>query len=531
MTNIKLIVNFKRTKRQSTIPSKTIIPSIKPSQTLNPHSPVEKLAHQNVESDGKQFDTVSGVDSIPTDNISNEQGIANDIDEMIDAWNKSEFASISAEDFTKSLSHMNFFDDEDEVVNTNETKSFPELQNIRSLIKQFEHFSLSEEINHPIEIQNTIKPPPANPEYIYIIRNNTDIKVYAHNEDAQKHLTCVTGEAFQKFQYNDKEAIANFLNEPYPSPHVYAVKKGWSTGLYANKADALLQTTGFENAEWKSFALSDAINIQRYMGELYRQTALQKLRQEYETTKAQQAQKKHKAELSINDTSVIKPKATPTPPTKYVYAVKVGRHPGVYAELKAANEEVTGFKGAQLKKFPESDIAGIKEYLGFAPVMPGEKVTVKTKITPLTIKEYPEEAHDKICVAYTDGSYSDVTCKAGAGAVLFFEGKRYEISQPYPDKELGIQFRNIVAEMFAVMLALYTASIHGAEKVIVYHDLETLSHIANDIQPTNHTFAKEYRNMILRYRNMMQVEFRRSPAHTGVKFHNEADKLAKDATK
>ena len=89
-----------------------------------------------------------------------------------------------------------------------------------------------------------------------------------------------------------------------------------------------------------------------------------------------------------------------------VYAVKKGRHPGIYNSWDDCKKQVNGYSGAEFKSFKSLEDA--EEYLGINSVMTGE---VEPDMSVIT--------ENDTAVAYVDGSYNVKTGIYGCGVVIF----------------------------------------------------------------------------------------------------------------
>jgi ribonuclease HI len=135
------------------------------------------------------------------------------------------------------------------------------------------------------------------------------------------------------------------------------------------------------------------------------------------------------------------------------YAVRVGRVPGIYSDWSACSAQVTGFAGAQFKKFASREAA--RAFLAGAN-FPSRQAAAKPKYR----RPVPEPADTALpgLTIYTDGSCSDngsVKARAGAG-VYFGPDDPRNLAEPVP-LALYPQSSN-AGELYAAVLALRTVN-------------------------------------------------------------------------
>ena len=201
-----------------------------------------------------------------------------------------------------------------------------------------------------------------------------------------------------------------------------------------------------------------------------------------------------------------------------VYVVRVGRNPGIYPNWDACKEQVNGYPGAVFKKFDSSDKEAIEAFMG------GEY-----KDAAFLDKDSATMAvADGVWVAYTDGSYNPETKECGAGLVLFIDGKKETFSCLNEDKEAE-SMRNVTGEILAACMAIDMACHHHAKKLIIRHDYTGISEWANQHWQAKNKYTQAYQNKVFVARKFIDIEFEHVPAHTGVKYNEEADMLAKKA--
>ena len=201
-----------------------------------------------------------------------------------------------------------------------------------------------------------------------------------------------------------------------------------------------------------------------------------------------------------------------------IYAVRVGKVPGLYKTWAECKDCVDGYPGAVFKKFHDSDVEAINAFMG------GEyKDAAFLDKDPAALA-----VADGVWVAYTDGSYNPETQACGAGLVLLIGDKKETFSALNEDKEAE-SMRNVTGEIMAASMAIDMAVNGHAKKLIIRHDYTGISEWANHHWQAKNKYTQAYQSKVFTARKFIDIEFEHVPAHTGVTYNEEADMLAKKA--
>lgn len=190
-----------------------------------------------------------------------------------------------------------------------------------------------------------------------------------------------------------------------------------------------------------------------------------------------------------------------------VYAVKVGKVPGIYKSWAECKKMVDGYPGATYKSF-----ATIEE----AEMFIGE---------PRTKKIIKEESQ---VIAYVDGSYAKEIGRYSYGCVIKYENQIYELSGS-DDKSAYLEMNNVAGELLGSIIAIKWAIEKGAKSICIYHDYEGIAKWANNEWKANKEGTQEYKKFIAECRDKIDITFEKVAAHTGVELNEKADELAKQA--
>lgn len=131
--------------------------------------------------------------------------------------------------------------------------------------------------------------------------------------------------------------------------------------------------------------------------------------------------------------------------------------------------------------------------------------------------------------AYVDGSFNAVTGIYGAGAVLFIgdDPKPIYLSQA-GDNPLYAKSRNVAGEVLAASLIVEACKvIKDLEELTLYYDYAGIECWAKGTWRANNVLSQSYKQFT---QNLpFTLSFRKVKAHTGDRYNEEADVLAKKA--
>ena len=191
------------------------------------------------------------------------------------------------------------------------------------------------------------------------------------------------------------------------------------------------------------------------------------------------------------------------------YAVKIGRTPGIYNTWDECREQVDGFSGAEYKSFPSKDDALI--YLnGNTQAVSGTDDDPRVKI-------------------YVDGSYDEKTNRFSYGMIVIYpNGETITDAKTYDDLEMAAM-RNVAGEILGATAAIEYCVKAGIKDVVIYHDYEGIAKWPRREWKANKTGTIAYVDYYEKNKDQVSVEFRHVKGHSGNKYNEIADKLAKSA--
>lgn len=201
---------------------------------------------------------------------------------------------------------------------------------------------------------------------------------------------------------------------------------------------------------------------------------------------------------------------------KKYYVVRKGKTAGIYMNWDDCKAQVQGFSGAEYKSFPT--ITEAEAYMGGA---------VKNSIQVENEGGLP--VTDKLnAVAYVDGSYNIATKEFSYGVVMFHDGKELHFSQKVDDRELA-EMRNVAGEIKGSECAMRYAVENGCETLVIYHDYEGISKWCTGAWKANKPGTIAYKKYYEEVSSKLKVEFIKVKGHSGDRFNDVADELAKKA--
>lgn len=200
------------------------------------------------------------------------------------------------------------------------------------------------------------------------------------------------------------------------------------------------------------------------------------------------------------------------------YAVKIGKNPGIYRTWDECKAQVDGYPGAQYKKFNNEE-----EALDFI----GAKKPVQTSLFKDEVGT-SKENDQKELIAYVDGSFDILDFSYSYGAVIIKGQEIESYNKRYPRDEFS-EHRNVIGEIRGAMFAMDYALKNGYNSLVLHYDYEGIEKWATGAWKRNKEATKKYYEYYLDIKKELKVKFVKVAAHTGDKYNEMADQLAKSA--
>ena len=219
---------------------------------------------------------------------------------------------------------------------------------------------------------------------------------------------------------------------------------------------------------------------------------------------------------------------------KKFYAVRKGRKTGIFTTWDECRAQVHGFPCAEYKSFPTMEGAKGFMELGMEgenelpfdedPKQPSNNTNSSIATNQITqnISNEPE------LVAYVDGSYDQSTKRFSYGMVILENGEEKTFNKSFSDPSLA-GMRNVAGEIMGARAAMEYAIANNKKRLVIYHDYEGIAKWPLGIWKTNKEGTIAYKAYYDEAKTKVSVRFQKVTGHSGDKYNDYADKLAKQA--
>jgi ribonuclease HI len=191
------------------------------------------------------------------------------------------------------------------------------------------------------------------------------------------------------------------------------------------------------------------------------------------------------------------------------YAVRKGRSVGIFETWEQCKAQVIGYSGAEYKSFTKYSDA--ENYIG------GQ----------ISLFDAEEPAENTV-VAYVDGSYNIKTKQFAYGVVIFHDGEELTFSESFSDPELATM-RNVAGEIKGAEKAMQYCLDNNISSLEIYYDYEGIEKWCTGAWKTNKSGTIAYKQFFDEASKSVRILFNKVKGHSGDKYNDMADRLAKDA--
>lgn len=188
-----------------------------------------------------------------------------------------------------------------------------------------------------------------------------------------------------------------------------------------------------------------------------------------------------------------------------IYAIRKGHKTGIFNSWDECKKNVSGFSGAEYKSFKNIDDA--YDYLD----------------TKKTSENTQSEAY-----AYVDGSYSHDQLKFSFGAVLFYKGEELHFNECFSDPIL-VSMRNVAGEIKGSEFIMNYCFEHSIKSIDLYYDYEGIEKWCTGAWKANKIGTQNYVQLYKKISKSVDINFIKVKGHSGDKYNDLADQLAKSA--
>ena len=205
---------------------------------------------------------------------------------------------------------------------------------------------------------------------------------------------------------------------------------------------------------------------------------------------------------------------------KKFYAVRQGRINGVYETWAECQKQVTGYKGAVFKSFPSYEDA--------CAFVKGEEFHEPEKNAGSKSAAEFFTQNENAAVAYVDGSFNIKTHKFSYGAVILHGGETLCFNKVFSDTEMA-KMRNVAGEIMGACAAMQWAADNGIKELCIYYDYAGIEFWCTGVWKTNLSYTARYVEFYRGISEKVKIRFYKVKGHSGDKYNDMADKLAKEA--
>ena len=196
---------------------------------------------------------------------------------------------------------------------------------------------------------------------------------------------------------------------------------------------------------------------------------------------------------------------------KKYYAVKAGRKMGVFESWDECKSAVSGFSGAAYKSFTNREDA-----IDFV------NGSAKSQ------KAQNREEKQSEAFAYVDGSYDDTTKSYSYGMVMMHGEDELHFFKKFEKDDMS-DMRNVAGEIEGSMAAMKYCIENGIKSISIFYDYEGIQKWCNGDWKAKKEGTKRYVEFYKDASRLVDVDFIKVKGHSGDKYNDLADELAKRA--
>lgn len=200
-----------------------------------------------------------------------------------------------------------------------------------------------------------------------------------------------------------------------------------------------------------------------------------------------------------------------------VYAVRKGKTEGIFETWDECKAAVDGYPGAEYKSFSAKE-----EALAY---LDKDSDTSDNDISLVDSQELKENQ----VIAYVDGSFDESIGKYAFGCILILPNGEIVRESGNGDNPESIALRNVTGEMLGAMYAVKWSIVNRYSSVKICYDYSGIEMWAVGQWKAKNELTKKYADFMKDNSKNIEISFQKIAAHTGNKYNEEADKLAKTA--
>lgn len=202
-----------------------------------------------------------------------------------------------------------------------------------------------------------------------------------------------------------------------------------------------------------------------------------------------------------------------------VYRGKSGT-PRIFTNWEECKKEVIGCKGAIYKSFKTKVEA--EEFLQ----LNSQGKRIENKNDNVNNKEF---SLDNGLVIYVDGSFSLEKGNYSYGLIAIDNGKEIYEDYSVGDDSDSVSLRNVAGEVLGSLKAVEYAIEHNYKEVNIVYDYQGIECWALGTWKRNKVLTQKYYKKMQENMKKIKINFVKVKGHSGDKYNDIADKLAKKA--
>lgn len=204
-----------------------------------------------------------------------------------------------------------------------------------------------------------------------------------------------------------------------------------------------------------------------------------------------------------------------------VYKGKSGS-PKIFTTWDECKAEVIGCSGAIYKSF-KTELEAIK-FLELNAQ--GKDIKPKKAVKNVASEELEEVSGLQI---YVDGSFSLEKRNYSFGMVAILNGEVVHEDKGVGDDEEAVPLRNVSGEVLGAMRAVEYAILENHKEVNLYFDYQGIESWALGTWKRNNRITSSYHSFMQDKMKEIKINFKKVKGHSGDKYNDRADVLAKQA--
>ncbi|MCI8566397.1 MAG: reverse transcriptase-like protein [Lachnospiraceae bacterium] len=217
---------------------------------------------------------------------------------------------------------------------------------------------------------------------------------------------------------------------------------------------------------------------------------------------------------------------------KKVYAVKKGKTTGIFRTWEECRVSVEGYPGAEYKSFSTDSEA--QAYLtekasGESPDAGGRKLCMEKQAETAAQPSLSEAPRGDCLIAYVDGSFDVKLGRYSFGCVFLTPSGEIIREAGNGDNPQSAALRNVTGEMLGAMFAVKWCEANGYKALRIYYDYMGIEMWATGGWRAKNDLTQKYARFMSEHGKRLAISFQKVAAHTGNRYNEEADRLAKAA--